>query len=180
VPAITRNGASPMPGARAPVSIADVRLGVRLHEDPVALVAALAWAGGLAHALAVSQHWDHWRLAAASFAVLAVAQFAWGAWAYRRPERPVLVLGGVSSLAIVLLWVVTRTVGLPFGPDAGTAEEVGTLDAMATVSELLTAGLAFTLLRPRLAARIPGTAVYVALIVTLTAMVLSGGHHHEG
>jgi hypothetical protein len=160
------------------LTLADVRARVRAHEDPVALVAAFAWAGALAHAFAVPAHADHWLLASAFFAVVAVAQFGWGIAVYRNPSRPILVAGLAGSLAVVALWVVTRTTGLPFGPDAGTPEPIETLDAMATTSELLTAGMAWMLLQPRLAARIPGTAVYVALILTLTAMVMSGGHSH--
>jgi len=37
----------------------------------------------------------------------------------------------------VLLWLQTRTIGIPWGPDAGVREPVGVLDLMSVVCELL-------------------------------------------
>jgi hypothetical protein len=55
----------------------------------------------------------------------------------RWPNRTVLLLGIAGNLAIVLLYLLTRTVGIPlFGPEAGEVEEVGFVDACATTSEL--------------------------------------------
>jgi hypothetical protein len=46
-------------------------------------------------------------------------------------------LGVVGNLSIVILYLVTRTVGVPiFGPQAGEVEGVGATDLCATVSEL--------------------------------------------
>ena len=40
------------------------------------------------------------------------------------------------NLAIVLLWLATRTVGLPIGPDPGEVEPAGLHDLLATADEL--------------------------------------------
>ena len=47
-----------------------------------------------------------------------------------------LLLGVAGNSAIVLLYLLTRVVGIPvFGPEAGEVEGVGTIDLCATASE---------------------------------------------
>jgi putative NADH-flavin reductase len=53
-----------------------------------------------------------------------------------RPSRRLLVVGAVGNLAIVALWGVTRTVGIPIGPTPWRPEAVGTADALAVQLEL--------------------------------------------
>ena len=53
-----------------------------------------------------------------------------------RPTQGVLLLGMIGNSAIVLMWLVTRVVGIPlFGPEAWEVEKVGPIDACATASE---------------------------------------------
>src|SRR4051794_31118030 len=85
--------------------------------------AVLAIAAGMIHAVAAVGHAEHW-LFAAFFATLAVAQCTWGALVYRGADRRLLVAGAWGSAAVAALWLVTRTVGLPFGPHAGSPEAV--------------------------------------------------------
>lgn len=48
----------------------------------------------------------------------------------------VLVLGIAGNSAIVLVYLLTRAMGIPlFGPQAGEVEEVGLVDVCATASE---------------------------------------------
>jgi hypothetical protein len=54
----------------------------------------------------------------------------------------------VASLAVVAVWVISRTVGLPVGPWAGRPEPFGIADITASVDELVLAGLIFAMLRP--------------------------------
>ena len=37
------------------------------------------------------------------------------------------------------LWAVTRSVGIPLGPERGEVEEIGVLDVIATTAELVSA-----------------------------------------
>src|SRR3712207_9134364 len=57
---------------------------------------------------------------------------------FRSPSRPLLLLLGVGgNLSIVVLYLLTRTVGIPFfGPHAGEVEGVGVADLSATAAEL--------------------------------------------
>ena len=53
------------------------------------------------------------------------------------PIRIVLLMGIAGNLAIVVLYLLTRTVGIPFfGPEAGEVEGFGFVDVCATASEL--------------------------------------------
>ena len=53
------------------------------------------------------------------------------------PTRIVLLGGIAGNLAIVVLYLLTRTVGIPFfGPEAGEVERFGFVDVCATASEL--------------------------------------------
>jgi hypothetical protein len=59
------------------------------------------------------------------------------------PTRVVLLSGIAGNLAIVALYVLTRTAGIPLlGPEAGEVEGIGFLDVCATASE---AGIALAL-----------------------------------
>lgn len=147
------------------------------REEPVLLLAALAWAAGLIHVAAAAWHVAAWPLAAGFFALLATAQLAWGAWAWARPTRGVLLAGVTGSAAVMALWAVTRVVGLPLGPEPWEAEHVGVLDAAATGQEALLCLAALALLRPR-PRPLPPSLLRAALIAGLTAVFLAGGHAH--
>jgi hypothetical protein len=72
----------------------------------------------------------------AFFLVAAVAQFVYVPLLLRWPDRSVLLLGIAGNSAIVLLYLLTRVVGIPlFGPEAWEVEGVGIIDVCATMSE---------------------------------------------
>jgi hypothetical protein len=73
------------------------------------------------------------------FLVLTVVQVGYAAAVLIRPSVPLLKAGALASLAVVALWIVSRTVGVPIGPEPGEAEAVGTYDLLATISEALAA-----------------------------------------
>ena len=53
------------------------------------------------------------------------------------PTRIVLLVGIGGNLAIVVLYLLTRTVGVPlFGPGAGGVEGIGFVDSCATTTEV--------------------------------------------
>jgi hypothetical protein len=100
-------------------------------------VAALSVLAALIHLWVTPEHFEEWWGYGAFFLSAAIAQGAYGAVLLRWPRRPLLLLGVVGNLSIVVLYVVTRTVGVPvLGPQAGEVEGVGATDLCATVSEL--------------------------------------------
>ena len=52
-------------------------------------------------------------------------------------RRPLLLLGVAGNLTVVILWLATRTSGIPLlGPHAGEVEEVEALDLFCTLAEV--------------------------------------------
>jgi manganese oxidase len=99
--------------------------------------AALSLTAAAMHAWAMPEHLEEWWGYGSFFLIAATAQACYGLALLRRPGRMLLLLGVVGNLAIVSLWAVTRTVGIPFvGPHAGEAEPVAALDLLATMAEL--------------------------------------------
>ena len=117
---------------------------------------ARCWAGfaslgaGLVHLAVVQEHLDEWWLYGVFFAVLGAAQLLWAMAALARDEAPFPRTVALANVAVVLLWLVTRTTGLPVGPEPWEAEAFGRADVLATVLELVVVALLVAL--PRLAA----------------------------
>lgn len=105
-----------------------------------AVALGVAVASGVAaaiHATALGAHLEGSRLFAAAFAAMAVAQSGWMVLILAGPSRRRYLAGAGLNGAIALIWLLSRTVGLPVGPHPWTAEAVGAMDANATVAELL-------------------------------------------
>ena len=99
--------------------------------------AILSGVAALAHFVVVPEHFGEWWGYGVFFLVAAVAQAFYVAILLHRPRPPLLLLGVAGNLAIVVLYVVTHTVGIPFfGPHAGAVEEVEALGLSATVVEV--------------------------------------------
>ncbi len=98
--------------------------------------AGLAFAAALIHLWATPEHWEEWWAYGAFFVVAAAGQGVFGAALLRRPTQPLLLAGIWANAAIVVLYVVTRTRGIPLGPHDGTVEDAGILDMSATVAEI--------------------------------------------
>jgi hypothetical protein len=143
---------------------------------------------GCIHAVVAAPHFAEYALFGAFFAALAAFQLGWGAWVYARPSRPAYVLGAVASAAVILLWVASRTVGVPLGPAAGQAEAVGPLDPAASAIEAAILVLCRGFLRAD--GRLPVSGdlgipvrhlrplVLVLMTGGLLAMLLGGAHHY--
>jgi len=82
-------------------------------------------------------HFEEWWGYGAFFLVAAAAQVLYVPLLIRWPNRTVLLLGIAGNSAIVLLYLLTRVVGIPiFGPEAWEVEGVGIIDVCATMSEV--------------------------------------------
>jgi hypothetical protein len=153
------------------------------HVENVVLIACgLAWGAALIHVQAAVDHLDEYWLYALFFALLAAAQLLWGAALYRSPGRHLLVAGAIGSLMVVALWVVSRTSGLPIGPDAGSAESLGLLDSVASADEVALAVLAALQLRPPPKGRLARGAGHLVgaasvFLILLSSLAFTGGGH---
>ncbi len=158
-----------------------------VRSQTLVSAAALAVAAGVIHAVAMVDHFDHYWLYGVFFLVVTYAQVLWGIWVYRHAPNPrVLVAGGVGSLAVVAVWVVSRTVGVPVGPETWDPERIGAMDIMATLDQLVLAALVVALVAPegRVGARLTGLmgghAVRIAIMLCSASLfsLLLGSHAH--
>ena len=159
------------------------------RSERTMLLVALALAAGIIHARALFDHATHYWLFGLFFGVLTYAQVLWAFLIYRRPDdRRWLMPAAVGSLAVVGIWLVTRTVGLPFGPWAGRAEPLGIADIAATLDELVLAAVIIAMLRPqsRLASRMrwlngANCVRLGSMLIALSLLAaLIGDHTHPG
>jgi hypothetical protein len=134
--------------------------------------AALSLVAALIHLWVMPEHFREWWGYGAFFLVSAVAQVLYVPLLLRRPSRTILLLGVGGNLAIVSLYLLTRTVGIPlFGPHAGEVEGTGFMDLCATTSELgIAVALGAVLLR-----NLPSDRRRLVLVVAAIAVV-SVGH----
>lgn len=139
------------------LTIADHKRGVRVL---VAAAIGLSLAAALIHAAVAPEHFDEYTLFGVFFVSAALFQLAWAERMRRSPSnRLILIVGVAANLAIVTIWVVSRTAGVPLGPEAGVPEAIGAPDTICSIDELAIAGIAGLLLARRTAA--PAGAVLV-------------------
>lgn len=100
-------------------------------------LALLSMGAAVIHFVVIPGHWDEYWGQGLFFIVAAFAQLLWAVWIVVAPSRLIYLAGAAGNAAIVALWVVTRTAGVPAGPGAGEREAVEFADTLATVFEVL-------------------------------------------
>ena len=104
-----------------------------------------------------------------------------------QPSRSLLVVGLVGNALVVLVWLASRTIGLPIGPEAGAAEPAAFVDVLSTILEIaIVAGAAGLLLRGRPTTSVRGLTVWLGLaalvvvLAILTTWSVAAGANPEG
>jgi hypothetical protein len=128
------------------------------HAD--ASIPAVVWGGWIAaacsigaaliHLAVIEDHLHEYPPFGVAFALLAVFQLAWPLAYLPRPSRSLALAAVVVNLGTALVWLWSRTIGLPVGPDPGLAVALGPADLASTVLEVM---LAIALLPAVLARR---------------------------
>lgn len=132
------------------------------------------------HAAVIVSHFREYVLFGLFFAVVTPLQMAWAELVRRGPAGRRLLAGGAAGNAgIVLLWLVSRTVGLPLGPERLQAEAVRVTDVMATSAEILVVAIVACLLLARGPRPAPAWIVPVAWATAAACLLaaLAGGGH---
>ncbi len=112
-------------------------IGAAGRERTLYAGAALSLLAALLHLWVTPEHFEEWWGYGAFFLVAGAAQILYAPIVLLLPTRIVLLMGIVGHLTIVVLYLLTRTVGIPlFGPEAGEVEKVGFIDLCATTSEV--------------------------------------------
>jgi hypothetical protein len=155
-------------------------------------LAALSVGAAAIHFAVVFEHFAEYTLYGVFFLVISWAQLIWPAVLLWRPSRLWLSLGIAGNAIIIVVYALSRTVGLPFGPDLHSPESVGALDVVSCVLEFgLIVGCAALLWRPSLADRPVArrgavataaalVAVPVVVIAATTAVMTPGWAGPEG
>ena len=147
---------------------------------------------GLVHLAVVQEHLEEWWLYGIFFAVIGAAQIGWALVALAQDRAPFLRVVMYGNLAVVALWAVTRTVGLPVGPEPWTAEAAGRADVLSSLLEVAVAGALLVAARSasrqapagrpvgRVVALLFAGALAVSAVTTpALAATPAGGHAHH-
>ncbi|MGH2572615.1 MAG: hypothetical protein ACRDGU_03895 [Actinomycetota bacterium] len=101
------------------------------------------------HFSQVGIHLEEWSPAGITFVVLAGAELVLATAILVGASRPAYLAGIWVSQATILVWLLSRTVGIPFGPEAFIPEPVGRPDLIASALEAITMGTLFALFLSR-------------------------------
>jgi hypothetical protein len=123
---------------------------VAVHTPLAVIAAALSLAAAGIHFAVITEHLEEYVLFGVLFFALGWFQLVW-AQVYLVWSRPaVAALAILVNLGAVLVWVMSRTVGLPIGPEPWVPEQLGLADLLASSFEIGIIGLMLpTLLRNR-------------------------------
>jgi hypothetical protein len=142
------------------------------------------------HATVIEPHLIEWMPAGSFFLALTVLQGCLGLALLVAPSRWMYRVALAATGATLVLWAVSRTMGLPFGPEAFNAEAVGRPDIIATFLEGVGFVALLALVRgwrlrgapwPNRPARwVSGVAVLAAVAALTGAGVTAGGEHDHG
>ena len=151
------------------------------REVPLAL-ATLSLGAGAIHFAVTSGHFAEYWVFGVFFAVLAWFQAIWAVLYALRPRRLLGFTALLVNAGTVALWLWTRTIGVPIGPNAGELEPIGAPDVAATSFEAaIVVGLFWYMFNRRPALPRPSTTspsrVWLlgglsALVTITTAIVL--------
>jgi hypothetical protein len=156
-------------------------------DDSVFLAVVLSWVAALIHVVAAFDHAGESISHAIFFVLLALAQLAWGIVVYRNGGgAAILTVGAVGSVMVVVLWIVSRTSGLPFGPEQWEPEPVGINDVLASGNELILALIVAchfgasrgSALARRAGAGAAAAGIFLIVLGAAAALTVGGGHTH--
>src|SRR5262245_10623800 len=121
--------------ARLPVP----HLQLKLSSWRAIRAAVFMLGAGAIHLAVMPQHFQGYPPSGAFFLLSGLAQVGLAAALFFSTQRLIAIVGAAGNLAIVALWAVSRTIGLPIGDDPWHPETVGVADAAATILELMAA-----------------------------------------
>ena len=157
------------------------------------LAAGLSLGAAAIHFGVIGEHFAEYPPYGVAFAALAWFQVGWAIAYLASPVGRVASAGALVNVGAIVVWALSRTVGLPIGPEPGELEPVGPLDLLASAMELaLIALLVWNFagnrvrLRPSLSATsataIVGSGLLLIVVSTSAAFAAAGadGHGTEG
>jgi hypothetical protein len=139
-------------------------------------LAVISVGAAVIHFEVMFEHFSEYWMYGTFFLVSAWAQLIWAAWMVWRPSRPLLWAGAAGNVAIIVVYVLTRTVGDLVGPGTGETEAMGGIDVVCTAFEAALAAGALLLLwrRSAVARRRIGRQLAGLLLAGIVVAVLAG------
>jgi len=135
-------------------------------------VALLSLGASAVHFAVMQQHFNEYFLFGLFFSVVAWLQAAWALGVVIAPSRWLLLAGGMGNLLVIGIWLVSRTFGLPIGPESGEPESAAFADILTTAFEAAVVVFAFALAwRPSMLNGLR-RATGLALTVAISAFVM--------
>jgi hypothetical protein len=101
-----------------------------------AVAAALSLGAAWVHLAYTASHFRLWWAYGAFFLAVGIGQALYAPLVLRRPRPAVALLGIAGNVAIVGMYVLSRTAGPPLGPHAGIPEAAGAVDMATTAGEV--------------------------------------------
>jgi hypothetical protein len=114
----------------------DPERAVGVEGSMAAIAAALSFGAAAIHLAVVQSHLEEGIEFGAFFLVTGWFQMVWPLVYFLRRSDLVVVVGLAVNLVVPAIWLMTRTIGLPFGPTPWTPEPIGFPDLLATGLEL--------------------------------------------
>lgn len=108
-----------------------------LSRPALVLAVVLSLAAGWVHLAYTESHFDSWWGYGVFFLAVGLGQGLLGAALLRWRSARVALVGVVGNLAVVLMYVLSRTDGVPLGPHANVAEKAKTVDLLTTAGEIV-------------------------------------------
>jgi hypothetical protein len=115
-------------------------------REILAIIAVLSVVPAAIHVWVAPAHFAEWWGYGTFFVAAAAGELAFLGLLAWRPSRGLVLLGIFGSLETVLMYLVSRTAGIPFGPAAGEVEGVEILGITATLAEAALVVALFALL----------------------------------
>jgi hypothetical protein len=116
-----------------------VRRPIAWYAAPAAAV--LSVAVGYVHLAYTESHWEDWWAYGLFFLATGVGQLLFAPLLLKWPKPWLIWLGITGNLAIVGMYVYSRTEGIPLGPHERVVEKAGGIDVATTMAEIAIAVL---------------------------------------
>ena len=124
-----------MEAMNSPALLVPARAPTSLTAGLLAVIAALSGLAAGIHLSVAPEHFDEWWGYGTFFVVAAVGECALVLLLALRPRSWVIQAGIWTSLATMLMYLVSRTAGIPLGPAKGSVETVDLPGLAATAAE---------------------------------------------
>lgn len=138
-----------------------------------ASLAALSMSTAAIHFAVMGEHFAEYVAFGVFFSIVAWSQALWAVGVIALQSRRLLLVGLVGNALVILVWLISRTTGLPIGPEAGAPEPAAFIDVLSTILEVaIVAGTAILALRERPAPSMRGLPVRLGLAVLVIALAV--------